>query len=114
VAPSIAVYAEPFEYEPGESLIGFLPGIEAMYQNVLREYRQVGKPVESLISNCESVEYFSEFLFDQPNTCLMARNRSLITIREPQIYTVNMFDYPAHGMEAQNEFNSFVSSVAYV
>jgi len=114
IGPSITVYAEPFEYEENETLVGFLPNIEGMYKRVLPEYRSLGQAVEKRISNCESLEYFSEFLFEQPSTRVTARKRSVISIREPQIYTMNMFDYPAHEIEAQHEFTSFINTIAYV
>lgn len=114
IGPAITVYVEPFEYEEGETLIGFLPGLEATYQKVLPEYKQIGDPLEKYISNCESVEYYSEFLYEHESFKVKARNRCLITIREPQIYTVNMFDYPSSDYIAQKEYDEFLSSLHYV
>ena len=114
IGPSITVYAEPFKYEEGESLLGFLPRLEEVYVKSLEQYRHVGKPIQKTISNCESVEFFSKFLFKTYGNSIHARNRSLITVREPHIYTFNMFDYPANDMETQSEYDKFTRSIYYV
>jgi hypothetical protein len=114
IGPSITVYAEPFEYEEGESLLGLLPRLEKVYAKSLEQYRHVGKPVQKTISNCESVEFFSKFRFKTCGTSILTRNRSLMTVRDPHIYTFNMFDYPINSMDTQDEYDEFIKSIYYV
>jgi len=114
IGPSITVYVEQFEYEEGETLRALVPSIEAGYRKVLNDYRHTGNVVEHSISKCESVEFFSEFLYEAENTKAMIRNRTLVTVREPQIYTVNMFDHPGGGFMAQKEYDEFIQSIYFV
>ncbi|MEM7353902.1 MAG: hypothetical protein AAF657_24085 [Acidobacteriota bacterium] len=114
VGPSIAVYVEPFEYEEGETLSLSLPDVERLYQKYLKRYRSIGEALEKSVSGCESVEFFAEFLYERPVTQVMARNRCLISVREPQLFTFNMFDYPELQRDAQPEYDAFAQSIVYV
>ena len=56
----------------------------------------------------------AEFLYEIEETRVMARCRALISVREPQLLTINMFDDPTLARTAQEAFETFQRSVYYV
>ncbi|BCD99839.1 hypothetical protein [Marinagarivorans cellulosilyticus] len=114
LTPAITVWVEPADLGDGEALIECIPYIERTYQRVLNHYRVIGKPITQTQSNCESVQFFAEFLFEQTSMSAMARNRCLVSIRETQMFTINMFDYPTLNQSTQQEYDGFLNSLYYV
>lgn len=112
--PCITVYVEPFHYQEGESLIGFLPSINATYNKILSGYVQSGAANELEVSGCESISYKSRFLFEHKSFSLPANHRAMIVVREPYIYTFNMFEYPTEQVASVGEYDRFISSIALV
>lgn len=110
----ITLYAEDFPLLKNEKLVELVPQFESVLQRALKSYSHFGDAKELLISNCESVEYFANFQFETNKISFPARNRCLITSRDRQLFTFNMFDYPANGISAQNEYDRFVESLRYV
>ena len=112
--PAITVYVEPLEDWGSDRLVDCLPLQDSVYQRILKDYRRVGEPRETTVSGCDAIDYGSEFLFEVHKRKAMARCRTLIVVRAPQMYTVALFDYPELGREATHEFDRFVSSFCLV
>lgn len=113
--PSIVVYVERNELEADESLLSVMPLIQEYQSGLFVDYEREGNYRAGRISGCESVEYFSRFVYErrsQPG--VPVRNRCLCSVRDPVMYTMQMMDIPDRNMTAQREFDGFVSSVIYI
>ncbi|WP_076541052.1 hypothetical protein [Shewanella sp. UCD-KL21] len=123
MGPSISVYAEPFTYQKGESLHGLVKGFEALYKKGLKQYKILSIAKEFKISHCDSIEYTSQFLFKAAWAEKITRNRCLISVNEPIIFTFNMIDVPKDELDklthddpsanAQIIFDQFKASIRY-
>lgn len=114
LTPAVTVYAEPFEAEEGDHPETLVPELAETLQSVLQEYRIMGRARAFSISACESAEFFATFLYEQPGLVAQARNRCVVTMRDNQLYTFNMFDYPDNGMEEQEAFTRLLDSIRYL
>ncbi|MEZ9540052.1 hypothetical protein AB4160_17895 [Shewanella sp. 10N.286.51.B8] len=123
MGPSISVYAEPFTYQKGESLHGLVKGFEALYKKGLKQYKILSIAKEFKINQCDSIEYTSQFLFKATWAEKLTRNRCLISVNEPIIFTFNMIDVPKDELvnpandnpshDAQYIFDQFKASIRY-
>ena len=106
-SPSITIYVENFELHDGENLQELVSTLSGTYSKALVDYKFVERPKEMSVSGCEASEYVSTFIHQQDNKEAMCRHRSIIIIRGKQLYTVNMFDYPALGRTVDQEYVEF-------
>jgi hypothetical protein len=115
LGPSIVVYVERNELEEGESLISVMPMIQEYHSTLFKDYSRLGNYRAGKLSNCETVEYLSKFIYERKIfKPIEVRNRSLCSIRDPVMYTIHMMDVPSRHIDAQTEFNQFVNSVIYI
>lgn len=114
LTPAITVYAEPFEPEAGDQPLTLVPEVTKAMEKVLRDYQIMGRPRAFSISGQASAEFFATFIYEQPGLSASTRNRCVITLRDNQLYTFNMFDYPANSMEEQAAFTRLVDSIRYL
>ena len=115
LGPSIVVYVERNALEADESLLSVMPLIQAYQAGLFVDYAREGNYRAGRISGCESVEYFSRFVYERRSQpAVPVRNRSLCSVRDPVMYTMQMMDIPEQDMTAQHEFDAFVSSIIYI
>ncbi len=113
--PSIVVYVERNELQAGESLLSVMPMIQDYQSGLFPDYEREGNYRAGRISGCESVEYFSRFVYESTmRTAVPVRNRSLCSVRDPVMYTMQMMDIPDRNITAQGEFDEFVRSIIYI
>jgi hypothetical protein len=115
IGPSIVVYVEHNELEEGESLLSVMPMIQDCSSTLFKNYSRVGNYRAGKLSNCETVEYLSEFIYERKIfKPLEVRNRSLCSVRDPVMYTIHMMDMPSRQIDAQAEFDEFIRSIIYI
>ncbi|MEP7703943.1 hypothetical protein [Paraglaciecola sp. 25GB23A] len=106
-SPSITIYVENFELLDGENLQELVSTLADTYSKALMNYKFVVPPQLLSVSGCEASEYVSTFIHQQEDKEALCRHRSIAIIRDKQMYTVNMFDYPALGRTVDQEYVEF-------
>jgi hypothetical protein len=113
VGASMTAYAEEFAFEPGESL-SKLPRMTAtVLSRVLKDYELLGEGELISVSGVQSIEYFARFQFITGDLSVPARQRTVAGVRGGAIFTFNFFDYPAVGVDAQEDFDTILRSLTY-
>lgn len=106
-SPSITIYVENFELHEGEDLQELVSTLSDTYSKALVDYQFVERPKAISVSGCEASEYMSTFIHQQDNKEALCRHRSIVVLREKQLYTVNMFDYPTLSRTVDQEYVVF-------
>jgi hypothetical protein len=106
-SPSITIFVENFELLDGENLQALVSTLSDTYSKALVDYKFVVPPQSLAVSGCQASEYVSTFIHQQEDKEAFCRHRSIAIIRGKQIYTINMFDYPALGRTVDQEYVEF-------
>jgi hypothetical protein len=113
VGASMTAYAEAFSFEPTESLPQVPQLIASVMAKALKDYELLGQGRVFPISGVDSIEYFARFQFITRDFSAVARQRSIVTVRGGAIFTFNFFDYPAIGVDGQDDFDRIVGSLTF-
>ncbi|MBU1190512.1 MAG: hypothetical protein KKA36_02835 [Gammaproteobacteria bacterium] len=115
LGPSIVVYVEPNALESEETLLSVMPLLQEYLAGLFLNYERVGNYRGGVVSGCETVEYYSKFIYERAmRKSIPVRNKSLCSVRDPVMYTMHMMDIPELNIDAQEEFNVFVNSIIYI
>jgi hypothetical protein len=106
-SPSITIYIENFELLDGENLQQLVSTLSETYSKALVDYQFIESPKAILVSACEAAEYVSTFIHQQESKEALCRHRSIVIVRDSQMYTVNVFDYPELGRTIDEEYLEF-------
>jgi len=106
-SPSITIYVENFELLEGENLQQLVSTLSETYSKALVDYQFIESPKAISVSACEAAEYVSTFIHQQESKEALCRHRSIVIVRDGQMYTVNVFDYPELGRTIDEEYLEF-------
>ncbi|MBA6337501.1 hypothetical protein H4J57_09840 [Colwellia sp. BRX8-7] len=106
-SPSITIYVENFELLEGENLQQLVSTLSETYSKALVDYQFIESPKAILVSDCEAAEYVSTFIHQQEGKEALCRHKSIVIVRDSQMYTVNVFDYPELGRTIDEEYLEF-------
>jgi hypothetical protein len=112
LSPSVTVYVEDNPLEPGQTPAMAAPDIIRGFSGFLEDFRVVGEPDTRRVAGCDAVEIRCGFLYqDNLGNRGPVRHRSIVILSGPLVFTFNMMDIPAAGVDAQAEFDALRESI---
>ena len=114
LASSMTIYAELNPLQENEKLLEALPDIVRGIGNFVEKF-EVTHPGRLVpVPGAEAAEYAATFTYkDSLGNSGPVRHRSLLLLRRPMLYTLNMLDIPADGIVAEAEFNQIRQSIVF-
>lgn len=109
---SATVYAEEDPIEPDSTLEAVASEVVRGVSSFVRDFRLTADPACGRLDGAESLAFTGTFVYeDRLGHCGPVRHRSLVLRKPPFLYTLNMLDIPAEGIDAQREFDAVRDSV---
>lgn len=109
---SVTVYVEENPLEPGETPAMAAPDIVRGLSSFFKNFRVIGEPDPRRVAGCDAVENRFGFLYeDRLGNRGPVRCRSIAVLNGPLLFTFNMMDIPAAGVDSQAEFDALRDSI---
>ena len=114
LASSLSIYAEENPLQDGQTLLQACPEIMRGLESILARF-EVTSPAHRVgVAGAEAIEYVATFLYrDRLGNSGPVRNRGLILLRPPFLFTLNMLDIPADHVVADAEFIEIKRSIVF-
>ncbi|MCA9059233.1 MAG: hypothetical protein KDA85_12060 [Planctomycetaceae bacterium] len=84
-------------------------------QFILKNFRILSPPTETIVSDCPTVEYEASFVFEHVNMLpLRVRMKTLVVDQGAACYTLRMYDSPFAGDAMTFDYSDFIASIRMV
>ena len=114
LASSMTIYAEKSPFRRKERLLDAMPDIVRGTSTLVEKFKVILPARVVSVAGAEAVEYAATFMYrDRCGNYGPVRHRSLVVLRRPILYTLNMLDIPADGIVAEVEFNQVRTSIVF-
>ena len=113
-AASGALYVEHIELFEHENFDDLICNGENIYREILPDFILTNAVPNISICGFDSVRLESIFTYETEKISpISVRNISIITNRNPFIYTLRLFDSSMNGIDTINEFDSIIARIHY-
>jgi hypothetical protein len=114
LASSMTIYAEENPFREGETLLQGSAEIMRGLESILEQFEVTTQPHRVDVAGAEAIEYVATFLYkDRLGNKGPVRNRGLLLLRAPHVFTLNMLDIPADNIVADAEFIEVKRSLVF-
>jgi hypothetical protein len=112
LASSVTVYVEENPLQPGETPAAAASDLIRGIGTFVKDLRLLGDPVVGRVADRDALEFrFSFFYEDRLGNRGPVRNRTLVVLNSPLLFTFNMLDIPADRIDSQLEFDALRDSI---
>lgn len=109
---SMTVYAEQNPLRPGETLAEAASDIVQGTSTFVKDFKLIDQPLLRTVDGRPALDFKASFLYeDRLGNRGPVRHRSLAVLNGNILYTFQMLDIPADGIDTQDKFDKMIDSI---